>query len=129
MKYFILKVPTFLWLLTLTILGNFFLYSLFPNPFVSYFLIVLGNLAVSSIHISNKIYDENGQYSPLQTLWWWVLGFVVISIVMKYFFQTTLTQLFAMIIFIILGGFGYRLIEHFAMYRYHYLEKERQNRL
>ena len=29
MKYFILKVPTFLWLLTLTILSNFFLYSLF----------------------------------------------------------------------------------------------------
>lgn len=55
MKYFILKVPTFLWLLTLTILSNFFLYSLFFNPFVSYFLFVLGNLTVSSLHISNKI--------------------------------------------------------------------------
>ena len=55
MKYFILKLPTFLWLLTLTILSNFFLYSLFLNPFVSYFLFVLGNLTVSSIHISNKI--------------------------------------------------------------------------
>ena len=55
MNYFILKVPTFLWLLTLTILSNFFLYSLFFNPFVSYFLFVLGNLTVSSLHISNKI--------------------------------------------------------------------------
>lgn len=96
---------------------------------MSYFLIVLGSLTVSSIHISNKIYDEDGRYTPLQTLWWWVLGFVVILIVMKFFLQTTLTQLFAIIIFIILGGFGYRLIEHFAIYKYHYLEKERQKRL
>ena len=55
MKYFILKVPTFLWLLTLTILGNFSYIHFFLNPFVSYFLFVLGNLTVSSIHISNKI--------------------------------------------------------------------------
>lgn len=60
MKYFILKVPTFLWLLTLTILSNFFLYSLFFNPFVSYFLFVLGNLTVSSLHISNKILMKMG---------------------------------------------------------------------
>lgn len=60
MKYFILKVPTFLWLLTLTIIGNFFLYSLFLNPFVSYFLFVLVNLTVSSIHISNKILMKMG---------------------------------------------------------------------
>ena len=60
MKYFILKVPTFLWLLTLTILGNFSYIHFFLNPFVSYFLFVLGNLTVSSIHISNKILMKMG---------------------------------------------------------------------
>ena len=60
MKYFILKVPTFLWLLTLTILGNFSYNHFFLNPFVSYFLFVLGNLTVSSIHISNKILMKMG---------------------------------------------------------------------
>ena len=48
---------------------------------------------------------------------------------MKFFIQTTLTQSFAIIIFIVLGRFGYRLIEHFAVYRYRYLEKERQKLL
>ena len=75
MKYFILKVPTFLWLLTLTILGNFSYIHFFFNPFVSYFLFVLGNLTVSSIHISNKILMKMGVI-PLYRLFgggFWVL--------------------------------------------------------
>ena len=75
MKYFILKVPTFLWLLTLTILGNFSYIHFFLNPFVSYFLFVLGNLTVSSIHISNKILMKMGVI-PLYRLFgggFWVL--------------------------------------------------------
>ncbi len=75
MKYFILKVPTFLWLLTLTILGNFSYIHFFLNPFVSYFLFVLGNLTISSIHISNKILMKMGVI-PLYRLFgggFWVL--------------------------------------------------------
>ena len=60
MNYFILKVPIFLWLLTLTILGDFFLYSLFLKSVCILFSLCLGDLTVSSIHISNKILMKMG---------------------------------------------------------------------
>lgn len=55
-----------------------------------------------------------------------VLVWVILGILLGLTVQAPLSKHLVFIIKVILGGIGYRLIERYAVYRYHYLQTKKK---
>ncbi|HEL2064394.1 TPA: hypothetical protein U1V73_000269, partial [Streptococcus suis] len=121
MKYVILKTPIFVWLLIFALIQIFALSSFLPEPFDTRSLLPMGVLTSCSIRVSIEVKDQDGQYAPFKYLWWVILGWTVIGILFSITINAPLELHIALIVHAIAGGIGYRLIERYAVYRYHYL--------
>ncbi len=55
-----------------------------------------------------------------------ILGWTVIGILFGITIKAPLELHIALIVYAIAGGIGYRLIERYAVYRYHYLQTKRK---
>lgn len=86
----------------------------------------MGVLTGCSIKVSNEVKDQDGQYAPLKNLWWVMLGWTVVSIQFGITIKAPLELHIALIVHAIAGGIGYRLIERFAVYRYHYSQTKKK---
>ncbi len=123
MKRFLIRVPIFLWLLIFSLIQIFLVELLLPSPFNTYSYIPLVMLSSSSIHIADSVTDSKGNYAPMKHLWWWVLALMIFGIVVGLILQLPFAKHVQLLVQAILGGIGYRFIEHYAVYRYHYLHK------
>ncbi|HEM2740607.1 hypothetical protein [Streptococcus suis] len=122
MKYFILKTPIFVWLLIFALIQIFALSSFLPEPFDTRSLLPMGVLTGCSIRVSSEVKDQDGQHAPFKYLCWVILGWAVIGILFGITINAPLELHIALIVHAIAGGIGYRLIERYAVYRYHYLQ-------
>ncbi|HEL2157399.1 TPA: hypothetical protein TZC44_000113 [Streptococcus suis] len=126
MKYVILKTPIFVWLLIFALIQVFALSSFLPEPFDTRSLLPMEVLTGCSIRVSSEVKDQDGQYAPFKYLWWVILGWTVIGILFGIIIKAPLELHIALIVHAIAGGIGYRLIERYAVYRYHYLQTKKK---
>ncbi|HEL1592457.1 hypothetical protein [Streptococcus suis] len=126
MKYVILKSPIFVWLLIFALIQIFALSSFLPEPFNTNSLLPIVILSSCAVRVSNEVKERNGQYTPFKELWWAVLAWIILGILFGLTVQAPLSKHLVFIIKAILGGIGYRLIERYAVYRYHYLQTKKK---
>ncbi len=105
---------------------NLRLIVILPEPFDTRSLLPMGVLTGCSIRVSSEVKDQNGQYAPFKYLWWVILGWTIIGILFGITIKAPLELHIALIVHAIAGGIGYRLIERYAVYRYHYLQTKRK---
>ncbi|HEM2749763.1 TPA: hypothetical protein U0579_000979 [Streptococcus suis] len=126
MKYFILRIPILVWLLLFSFIEIFLLASFLPATFNSHSLLPIVILASCSVRASNEVKERDGQYTPFKHLWWVILAWIILGILFGLTVQAPLSKHLVFIIKAILGGISYRLIERYAVYRYHYLQTKKK---
>lgn len=126
MKCFILRIPILVWLLLFSFIEIFLLASFLPEPFNTNSLIPVVILSSCAVRVSNEVKERHGQYTPFKELWWVVLAWIILGILFGLTVQAPLSKHLVFIIKAILGGIGYRLIERYTVYRYHYLQTKRE---
>lgn len=126
MKYFILRIPILVWLLLFSLIQIFILSMFLPAPFDSNSFIPMGVLAGCTVGLSNEVKEKDGQYKPFKYLWWMMLGGTLVGILFGITMQVPLEKHIVLLVQAITGGICYRLIERYAIYRYHYLQTKKK---
>ncbi|NQN87012.1 hypothetical protein HO997_03675 [Streptococcus suis] len=126
MKYFILRIPILVWLLLFSFIEIFLLASLLPAPFNTHSLLPIVILSSCAVRVSNEVKERDGQYTPFKHLWWAVLAWIILGILFGLTVQVPITNHIVFIVKAILAGIGYRLIEGYTVYRYHYLQMKKK---
>lgn len=126
MKYFIIRIPILVWLLLFSFTEIFLLASFLPAPFNTHSLLPIVILASCAVRVSNEVKERDGQYTPFKHLWWAVLAWIILGILFGLTVQVPIANHIVFIVKAILGGLGYRLIERYAVYRYHYLQTKKK---
>ncbi|HFI0215753.1 TPA: hypothetical protein ACGOVI_000932 [Streptococcus suis] len=126
MKYFILRIPILVWLLLFSFIEIFLLASFLPAPFHTHSLLPIVILSSCAVRVSNEVKERDGQYTPFKHLWWAVLAWIILGILFGLTVQAPIANHIVFIVKAIIGGIGYRLIERYAVYRYHYLQTKKK---
>ncbi|MFM0854764.1 hypothetical protein P7J58_01935 [Streptococcus suis] len=69
---------------------------------------------------------RDGQYTPFKHLWWAVLAWIILGFLFGLTVQAPIANHIVFIVKAIIGGIGYRLIEGYTVYRYHYLQTKKK---
>ena len=125
MKIFLMKIPIILWIIISAIIYILLIAPLLPRPFDSYSPSGFVVLSTAAIHIPNKLTDSNGQYKPIQFLSLWVLGIALLVILFILYRQGPIQEMIYHCLTILIVGICYRVIEYYAIYRYHYLQSNK----
>ncbi|HFU4060029.1 TPA: hypothetical protein ACGOZ1_001453 [Streptococcus suis] len=126
MKYFILRIPILVWLLLFSFIEIFLLASLLPAPFNTHSLLPIVILSSCAVRVSNEVKERDGQYTLFKHLWWAVLAWIILGILFGLTVQAPIVNHIVFIVKAIIGGIGYRLIEGYTVYRYHYLQTKKK---
>lgn len=129
MKRLLVQIPIWLWIFILCITEISILPKLLDYTYVYAppAIFPFGILLSSSIHISNAVTDNDGNYSPLKYLWFRVLGATVFILVIYISRHEPFDKLITITIRIFLSGIGYRIIEKYATFRYDYLRNNKKS--